>query len=278
MRFPRAGTGGTNCHDRGVDAPEFLGLEPTGNPLRWRLPVVDSLTTAQNSLFGGVALGAAATALEQVSGRPLVWATCQYLAYAEPPATVDLDLKIAVAGKQTTQARAIGSVDGIEIFTVNAAFGARPIDLRGTWVERPDVPPPDAFPATPVPDEVRNRISSRMELRLANEDSMSSVAGHGRISVWARIPGLKPCSALLAVLGDMVPFGIRRVMGMRGSDNSLDNTLRVARIVPTEWVLLDIRVHAVEQGFGHGAVHLWSESGIYLGTASQSVIVRPPED
>lgn len=261
-----------------MDAATFLGLIPTGNPRRWRLPVVEALTTAQGSLSGGVALGAATTALEQVSGRPLVWATCQYLAFAEPPATVDLDLKIAVTGKQTTQARAIGSVDGIEIFTVNAAFGTRPLDLRGTWVERPDVPPPDAFPGTAVPEEVRNRISSRMELRLASEDAMSSVAGHGRISVWARIPGLKPCSAMLAVLGDMVPFGIRRVMGMRGSGNSLDNTLRVARIVDTEWVLLDIRVHAVEHGFGHGAVHLWSEGGIYLGTASQTAIVRPPEE
>ena len=103
------------------------------------------------------------------------------------------------------------------------------------------------------------------------------VAGHGRISVWARIPGLKPCSAMLAVLGDMVPFGIRRVMGMRGSGNSLDNTLRVARVVATDWVLLDIRIHAVENGFGHGAVHLWAEDGTFMATASQSVIVRPPE-
>jgi acyl-CoA thioesterase-2 len=259
-----------------VDAADYLGLTPTGNPLRWRLPVVESLTTAQGSLFGGVALGAAATALERITGRPLVWATAQYLAYAEPPATLDLDLIVAVSGKQTTQARVVGSVDGIEIFTVNAALGNRPLDLRGTWVERPDVPPPDAFPSTSVPDEVRSRISGRMELRLAGEEGLTSVAGHGRIAIWARVPGLKPCSAMLAILGDMVPFGIRRVMGMRGSGNSLDNTLRVARIVPTDWVLLDIRVHAVEHGFGHGAVHLWSENGTLLGTASQSVIIHPP--
>jgi acyl-CoA thioesterase len=75
----------------------------------------------------------------------------------------------------------------------------------------------------------------------------------------------------------MVPFGIRRIMGMRGSGNSLDNTLRVARIVPSDWVLLDIRVHAVEHGFGHGAVHLWAEDGTLMGTASQTVIIRPPE-
>lgn len=260
-----------------MDAAEFLGLTPTDDPLRWRLPVSESLTTAQGSLFGGVALAAGTTALELVTGRPLVFATAQYLAYAEAGATVDLDLVLAATGKQTSQVRAIGSVDGNEIFTVNAAFGARPLELRGTWVERPDVPPPDAFPATPVPEEVRSRISGRMELRLAGEEGFTSIAGHGRIAVWARLPGLRPCSAMLAVLGDMVPFGIRRVMGMRGSGNSLDNTLRVARIVPTDWVLLDIRIHAVEHGFGHGAVHLWAENGTFLATASQSVIVRPPE-
>jgi acyl-CoA thioesterase len=259
-----------------VDPADYLGLAPTANRLRWRLPIVESLTTAQGSLFGGVALGAASTALERLTGRPLVWATAQYLAYAEPPATLDLDLTVAAAGNHTTQARVIGSVDGIEIFTVNAALGSRPIDFRGTWIERPDVPPADAFPNTTIPDEVRSRISGRMELRLAAEEGLASIAGHGRLSIWARVPDLDASSAMLAILGDTVPFGIRRVMGMRGSGNSLDNTLRVARIVPTEWVLLDIRVNAVEHGFGHGAVHLWAENGTLLGTASQSVIIHPP--
>jgi acyl-CoA thioesterase-2 len=244
-----------------VDPADYLGLAPTSNRLRWRLPVVESLTTSQGSLFGGVALGAAATALEQLTERPLVWATAQYLAYAEPPSILDLDVVLAATGKHTTQARVIGSVDGIEIFTVNAALGDRPLELRGTWIERP---------------EVRSRISGRMELRLVGEEGLASVAGHGRLSIWARVPDLDPSSAMLAILGDTVPFGIRRVMGMRGSGNSLDNTLRVARLVPTEWVLLDIRVNAIEHGFGHGAVHLWAENGTLLGTASQSVIIHPP--
>ena len=261
-----------------VDPADYLGLTPTGNRLRWRLPVVESLTTAQGSLYGGVALGAAATALERLTGQPLVWATAQYLAYAEPPAILDLDLIVAASGKHTTQARVVGSVDGIEIFTVNAALGDRPIEFRGTWIERPDVPPPDAFPETTLPDEVRSRISGRMQLRLAAEEGLTAVAGHGRLAIWARVPDLAPSSAMLAILGDTVPFGIRRVMGMRGSGNSLDNTLRVARLVPTDWVLLDIRVNAVEHGFGHGAVHLWAENGTLLGTASQSVIIHPPTE
>jgi len=44
--------------------------------------------------------------------------------------------------------------------------------------------------------------------------------------------------------------------------------------MPTEWVLLDIRIHAVANGFGHGVVHLWSDDGTLMATASQSTIVR----
>ena len=44
--------------------------------------------------------------------------------------------------------------------------------------------------------------------------------------------------------------------------------------MPTEWVLADVRVHAIADGFGHGLVHLWAEDGTLLGTASQSTIVR----
>jgi acyl-CoA thioesterase len=80
--------------------------------------------------------------------------------------------------------------------------------------------------------------------------------------------------ATLAVLGDFVPMGVGQSLGVRGGGNSLDNTLRVARLVPTEWVLLDIRLHAVERGFGHGLVHMFAEDGTLLATASQSCIVR----
>jgi acyl-CoA thioesterase len=44
--------------------------------------------------------------------------------------------------------------------------------------------------------------------------------------------------------------------------------------VPTEWVLADIRIHAVHSGFAHGRVHLFAQDGALLATASQSLIVR----
>ena len=50
--------------------------------------------------------------------------------------------------------------------------------------------------------------------------------------------------------------------------------LQNAQLVPTEWVLLDVRIHALRNGFGHGDVHLWADDGTLLATASQSTIVR----
>ena len=38
----------------------------------------------------------------------------------------------------------------------------------------------------------------------------------------------------LAIMGDYVPSGVGQALGIIGGGNSLDNTLRVIRLVPTE--------------------------------------------
>ena len=127
-----------------MDAPAWLGLEPTNNPTRWILPVTPGISTGHQFLFGGCRLGAAIAALERTSGRPVIWATAQYLSYATPPSILDIDVTIAVAGRQVTQARAVGHVGDREILTVNAALGERPLDSEGQWAEPPEVPSPEA--------------------------------------------------------------------------------------------------------------------------------------
>jgi acyl-CoA thioesterase len=263
-----------------VDTRTFLGLEATHNPFRWVLPVQPGICTPGNFLFGGCALGAAIAALEETTGRPVVWAACQYLSYARPPEVLDLDVKVAVSGHQTTQARATGHVADREVFTVNAALGHRQIELAGTWAEPPDVPPPE----TCARRELRvvtgaGYLPERLDVRLAAGRTFAEMPGPGmpggRSALWAKLPEpLEVSSGALAVLGDYVPFGIGQALGRFAGGNSLDNTLRIGRIVPTEWVLLDIRVHRVANGFGHGDVHLWTQSGELLATASQSTIVR----
>src|SRR3954449_5422840 len=126
-----------------MDAVAFFGMEPTADPRHWRLPVVPSLCSGLGALFGGAGLGACVEALEQATGRPLVWATGQYLSYARPPAVLDIRVTEVVRGHQVSQARAVASVEGDEILTVNAALGHRDVPYRGEGAIRPDVPGPD---------------------------------------------------------------------------------------------------------------------------------------
>ena len=262
-----------------MDAREFLGLEATHNPHRWHFPVTPGLSTGGGFLFGGCGLGAAIAAMEGTTGRPLVWATAQYLSYAQPGAVVDVDVTIAVSGRQSTQARAVGHVADREIFTVNAALGSRDMPVQESWAEPLDVPPPDECDPRPLRIPGEESIMSRIDIRLARASSWETLrdnpAPGGRSALWARIPDLlEPSAAALAILGDYVPFGIGQALGAFAGGNSLDNTLRVLRIVPTEWVLLDIRVDGIAHGFGHGTVHLFAQDGTLMATASQSTIVR----
>jgi acyl-CoA thioesterase len=256
----------------------FYGLEQTDDALRWRLPVVRELCSGFGSLFGGAGLGAAIEVLEQVTARPTVCASAQFLQFANPPAVVELEVKEVVRGHTSSQARVLAHVGGDEIFTVLGALGKRALAWSGEWAVRPDVPPADECPPRPLPPHQLGTISDRLEMRVANGrpfEELDGTPGDGRSALWVRLPDqLDATAATLAILGDYVPFGISQAGGRRSRSNSLDNTLRMVRVHPTEWVLADIRVQAVADGFGHGIVHLWAEDGTLLATASQSATVR----
>jgi acyl-CoA thioesterase-2 len=266
-----------------MDSRSFLGLQPSHNPYRWWLPVVPRLCTGGGFLFGGCGLGAAISALEATSGREVVWATGQYLEYAKPDEVVDIDIRLAVEGHQITQARAVCHVGQREILTVNAALGNRPIEHHGQWVSMPDVPPPDQCVDRPHRMPVEGTVHEYVEQRVVKGrdfDELDGTPGDGQVLMWAQVPSViesethQVDATTLAILGDFVPMGVGQALGVMGGGNSLDNTIRVGRLVPTQWVLLDIQVHAVERGFGHGLVHMFAEDGTLLATASQSCIVR----
>ena len=268
-----------------MDSRAFLGLEPTHNRFRWKLPVTPKISVGDGFLFGGCGLAAAISAMEGTSGRQCIWATAQYLSYANPGEVVDIDVTIAVEGHAITQARAVCHVADREILTVNAALGDRDIDESGQWEVMPaDLPSPDDLAVMPTEERHIGTITEKLDQRMVkgtsweerSADHASAVQGDGQTLMWARIPDViaDVDAATLAILGDFVPMGVGQALGRKGGGNSLDNTLRVCRTVPTEWVLMDIRIHAVERGFGHGLVHMFAEDGTLLATASQSVIAR----
>ena len=263
-----------------MDTRTFLGLEPTHNRFRWKLPVTSGICTGGDFMFGGAGLGAALAAMEGTSGRETIWATAQYLSFARPGEYVDIDVTLAVEGHQMTQARAVCHVADREILTVNAALGQRDFPHEGQWEH---VPARRAaargLPVAHAPHghgQHRPRPPRPADGQGPRLRALDGTPGDGRTIMWARIPEVLDGvdGAALAVLGDFVPMGVGQALGIRGGGNSLDNTLRLVKLVPTDWVLLDIHVHAVERGFGHGLVHMFAEDGTLLATASQSCIMR----
>jgi acyl-CoA thioesterase len=264
-----------------MDTRQFLGLTPSHNPHRWTLPVEHRICASGGFLFGGSGLGAAISALEGASGRTVVWATGQYLSYAKPGEVLDIDVTLAVSGHQITQARAVAHVGNREILTVNAALGERSGFPAAQFEHAPSAPSPSSLELREHHAAGGGWINDHLEQRLVKGrtiDARDGSLGDGQTVVWARLPSVLSGvdAAALAVLGDFVPMGVGQALGIHGGGNSLDNTLRVVRLVPTSWVLLDIRVHGVERGFGHGLVHMYADDAnrTLLATASQSCIVR----
>ncbi len=261
-----------------MDATEFLGLTPTHNPMRWYLPITDGIATREKFLFGGCGLGAAVAAMEAVCERPVVWAAAQYLSFAMAGSIMDLDVTVAVSGKRTSQARAVGRVGDREILTVNAALGSKDIPIDEQYRTMPDVPDPADCPSRGELVEDTGSIMTRFDMRLALGTPWDRFDGtplpDGRSALWVRMPDVDMSAAALAILGDYVPFGISQALGRPVGGTSLDNTLRIVRRRPSEWVLADIRIQAASNGFAHGALLLWTEDLTLLGQASQTVVVR----
>ena len=264
-----------------TDARQFLGMQRLGDDLHWRLDVVPELCTPGDFLFGGCGLGAALVALEAAAERPVVWSTAQYLSYAPTGSVLDLTVTLAAEGHRVTQGRVVACAGDREILTVNAAAGsAAAVGAGGVWVSPPEVPPPDECPPRRTTGFSTTSIFDRIDVRLARGRTFEELAagggpGEATSALWARVPGhLEPSAATLAILGDYVTGAVSQPLGRLVMSRSLDNTLRMVCLEPTEWVLCDIHIEALIGGYGQGIVYLWSQSGTLLATASQSMSVR----
>jgi acyl-CoA thioesterase-2 len=258
----------------------LVQLRPGDRPTRWELPLAPHLLTVSGAVQGGVAFGAALDALEAVTGRPLILASGQFVRHAGPEGVLTLDVEVAVDGPRTTQARVLAHVDGEEVLAVHGALGRRPIDVEGTWSPRPEVPGPEDGRPVPVPSS-GDDLGARLDVRLVagrHHDELDGNPRSGRWLAWCRrldAGAVRP--AELAVLADLSMLGISHAVGRRLTGNSVDNTLRIAGSDETEWILLDVGVDAVHDGYAHVNARLWSESGALLATANQSLIVRVPD-
>jgi acyl-CoA thioesterase len=253
---------------------EFLGIERLGEST-WRFRVTERLITPGKFLFGGCGLASGIVALEEASERPTIYAAAHYLSFASLGAEVIVTVNLAAVGRHVTQARAVATENGREVLTVNAALGTGELTSPSPWLSMPDVPRPQDSPERVMSRRMDNSIFDHIETRIASGrgfDQLDGTPGSPVSALWTRVPShLDPSAATLAIFGDFVSGGATQPLGRSTMGRSLDNTIRVASLVPTEWILIEIHMHALTGGFSQGTGFLWSEDGTLLGTASQSL-------
>lgn len=259
-----------------MDAIEFLGVQRSDDPRRWSLPVTADTTGGAGQLFGGCAVAAAVTMLEELTGKPAAWATAQFLSNAFPPEVLQLDATVSVQGYNFVQAQVVGRVGDRQVIVVLAALGTKRFDGAGTWRTMPEVPPPDRCTRRlsfgPEPGGLSERIDQRIAVGSWGDETSAPT---GVTRVWMRMADqLIGTTTGLAIAADFLPLGLRASLGRDLFGTSLDNTLRFARRAATDWVLADLQIDELGDGVGHGSVALWSAAGELLAVASQSCAMR----
>lgn len=244
----------------------------------WQFEVTERLITPGQFLFGGCGLASGVVALEAASARPTIYAAAHYLSFAPLGSVASVVVDLAVEGRRVTQARATTFVDEREVLTVNAALGHGDLSSVEPWVRMPAVAAPEDCPVREMPLRFNSSIFNHLETRVALGrafEQLDATAGSPVSALWARVPNhLDPSAATLAIFGDLVSGGATQPLGRHTMGRSLDNTIRVASLERSEWVLVEIHMHALTNGFGQGTGFLWSQAGTLLGTASQSISAK----
>ena len=148
-----------------MSTQRWLALQTTEDHRRFTLPLDARVLTHAGALHGGAGLAAAVDAAERATGRPLVWATAQYLRHAGPSGVADVDVVVELDGHHTSQARATMRVDGIDVLSAFTAHGQRDFArVRGVGhaTRRPT-----AGAVRGMADAVGGRIAARLLRRTA---------------------------------------------------------------------------------------------------------------
>lgn len=256
-------------------------------PHRWRLPVTPDISvgaTGRRFLFGGVGVAAAVAAVEKTLDQPVICAAAQFLSFARAPAVLELEVEVGVRGRQSSQVTVTGAVDGTRVFVVSAATGSRPGEDELQWALRPDMPPPQVCEPAVLWADQTGSLTSRIEFRMARglygEGPRSGrPLADGRMVAWLRPRDGGPIQAGdLPVFADYLPSAVGVVLSReRTGGNSLDNIIRFHRIVPTRWALCSARILSVSGALAHGEMQIFSDDGVLMASASQSMIVRTLE-
>ena len=264
------------------DWSRFLDLAATRQPNLLRLFLTQEMCVGPadaRHMFGGLGLAAGASAMERVCGKPLIWASAQFCSFAAFGEDLDLAVEVLSASRHITHACVVATANGRLAFRVSGALGARPAEVSGQWPALPTVGTPDSYPVAQHWRADPTSIHGQFEVRVAKgrygRDRVGAPETDGRLQLWIRpTRAVAVDPALLAVIADQLPNAVGNALGLNAGGTSLDNSLRILRLVQTTWILADIQVDGVESGIAHGAMRLFAETGELMAVASQSLVLR----
>jgi acyl-CoA thioesterase II len=273
----------------GLRADEDAGADAGAG--RFRFTVEDRLSRMDARLYGGTAIAVSIAAAEELTTRPVLWMTTQFVATAAQNADIAVQAEVLAPGKRTNQVRITGTDEaGTAVFASLGATGHhREGGMTGEFERMPKVSAPDDAEAAGNPFSVMAKaagverpeppagsfptntgFASVVEMRAA-EVLDHPDPGPGRICMWLRRKdGEAVTPALAAFMADMVPMSVALACGAMAGGTSLDNSIRIGTFEETEWILLDLRPHLAAGDYGHGSAHIWSEGGRLMATASQT--------
>jgi len=263
-----------------MTSPIFPPLQ-NHSPGRWTATVGDALSTGpegRRHMFGGTGLALAVMALEQLSGRPALWASAQFLAPVPAGSVLLLEGQIVSAGHVIAHGELRGSVGGEAALTALGSFGDRADSNARQWSAAPIAPPPRDCAEVNAHRDADLDIHSTLEVRVARGRfgifSREPTAPGGVVEVWMRHRHRPNDRIALAFMADFVPSVVGNALDMRAGGNSLDNNIRYCGNAETGWVMGRFAIEAVVGGIGHGRVELFAEDGTLLALASQSFKLR----
>ncbi len=221
-------------------------------------------TRDKQFFMGGVAMAVAIDSVERATGKPLLWATTQFLNHGMQGDRCDIDIEHISGGRNVQQAMIVTRHEDVLLQRTIAALGRRPVDAADTqFITMPDVAPPEDCP--PKKSDAFGHdynLIGQIDRRLAYAD-----AATGCEYSWFRIKfDHEICAPLLALISDFFLGAHKRSRG----GTSLDNTLRLGTLCPTEWILCATHIANFHHGGISGTQYLFAQNGTLLASASQT--------
>ena len=166
--------------------------------------------------------------------------------------------------RRAVHGRATILENGRPIHIITGSLGKLEREETRTYFSMPDTRPPESCKERNEFDLVPGNLISLIDIRIASVD-----LDKGYSLMWIRSRDRLPMSAAwLAVLADFMPAPHPE----SNKCTSLDNVLRVHKLVESEWVLGECQLSEYRNGYFHGDINMFAQDGTLLATGNQTAL------